>query len=228
MSKHLFLLVHSPLVGPSSLGRLAGAASTAGFDVALPDLTPSAISPRPHEVYRRIAVDAAGPNTSAVTVVGHSGAGAFLPGIGAEIATETNLIFVDAVLPPPVGAHVTSTPMKAVLDKQTDDGLLRAWLSWWPDEVLTELLPNAIDRQQLREDMPRLPRSFYNVDVEVPTGWSSTSCAYLQLSDAYDDEFDEAVLRGWPVARCDSTHLGVYTAADQVFAEIIELDESLR
>lgn len=187
-----------------------------------------AASPRPHDEYRRIAVDAAIPNADALTIVGHSGAGAFLPTIGDQIATRVHRIFVDAVLPPATGAHATPTPMQAALDEQTDDGLLRPWLSWWPDEVVTELLPNDEDRQHLQADMPRLPRAFYDVDIEVPTGWSAMPCAYLRLSEGYDNAFDEANRRGWPTTRCDSTHLGVHTDAHSVLAEIVELDNSLR
>lgn len=221
------LFVHSPLVGPSSLRPLADVAAAAGCAVSVPDLTSAVVSDDPHGQYVAAAVAEANRTDSPITVVGHSGAGAFLPMIGNQIAAGS-LIFVDAILPPASGAHRTSTRMSSMLDEQTEGGVLRQWLSWWSDEIVSELLPNTEDRRLLQEDMPRLPRSFYDTDVTVPSGWSRTSCAYLRLSEAYDDALAEARARGWPTARCDSTHLGVYTDADRVFAKIVELDEQLR
>ncbi len=45
------LLVHSPLVGPSSLTRLADVATSLGHQVALPDLTSTVTTDSPHHEY---------------------------------------------------------------------------------------------------------------------------------------------------------------------------------
>ncbi len=228
MSGRRILFVHSPLVGPSSLRPMADAAAAAGFAVSVPDLTATVAEEfDPHAAYTGAVVTEANRTASPIIVVGHSGAGAFLPTIGQEIATDTSLIFVDAVLPPQTGAHRTPARMTSMLDDQTEDGVLREWLSWWPDEVVADLLPSAQDRRRLRADMPRVRRSFYDADITVPAGWSDLSCAYLRLSEAYDDAFIEARARGWPAARCESTHLGVYTDASRVFTQVAELAEQL-
>ena len=177
----------------------------------------------PHREYVRMAAAAAGPLSAAVTVVGHSGAGAFLPAIGEKIKVDTALLFVDAVIPPPVLAHTTPARMKDLLDEQTDDGILRPWLAWWPSEVVAELLPDVGDRNELAADMPRLPRSFYDIEVDVPSGWSDEACAYLRLSAGYNSELDEAEARHWPTAALASTHLGVYTEPASVLAAIENL-----
>ncbi|MEM1335018.1 MAG: hypothetical protein AAGG08_16330, partial [Actinomycetota bacterium] len=140
---------------------------------------------------------------------------------------EVELIFVDAVVPPRAEAHHTSDAMSALLDAQTVEGTLRPWLEWWPDEVVDRLVPDADDRGQLEADMPRLPRSFFDVSVDVPAGWSLGSCAYLRLSPAYDDDHAEAASRGWPTASVGSTHLGVFTDAARVFAAAMTLDDQL-
>ncbi len=228
MTVHSFLFVHSPLVGPSSLRRLALAASVLGHQVALPDLTPTATAVQPHHEYLRRAVAGAQVRSTELTIVGHSGAGAFLPAIDDSIAADTALIFVDAVIPPREGAHTTPAPMKDILDEQTEDGLLRPWLMWWPHEVLSELLPEASDRAELMSDMPRLPRSFYDVAVDAPPGWSEGACAYLRLSAGYDGELDEAVARHWPTATLDSTHLGTHTHPDQILHEVLRLADRIR
>lgn len=184
MSPASILLVHSPLVGPSSLARLAAAAADADLRVSLPDLTRMAESDNPHDDFCRLAVEAGRTMNAAPLVVGHSGAGAFLPAIGSAIGNIAGLVFVDAVVPPAAGVHTTSRGRREMLDSVTEDGVLRRWLDWWPEETILDLLPNEADRIQLEADMPRVPRSFYDHDVDVPPGWSQGGCGYLMLSDA--------------------------------------------
>ncbi len=222
------LFVHSPLVGPSSLRRLAEAAARAGHETALPDLTPMAASNRPHEVYRDLAVEAARALTGPPVVVGHSGAGAFLPAIGEAIRETAGLVFVDALVPPAEGAHRTPDRLAALLDEQTVEGVLRPWLDWWPAEAVAELLPEAADRDELAADMPRVPRSFYDVPIAVPPGWSEQPCGYLRLSPAYDAELERARQWGWPTATLESTHLGTLTEPDRVLVEVLGLTGHLR
>lgn len=91
------------------------------------------------------------------------------------------------------------------------NGRLRRWLEWWPDDVVSELVPDPDERAALLHDMPSLPRSFHDESVPVPDGWADRHCAYLKLSDAYDAEFAEAVRRGWAHGELDSNHLGIRT-----------------
>lgn len=219
------LLVHSPLLGPSSWRAAAGVLIDRGYDVAVPDLTAVAEAPPPRW---RTLVDAAHAAASdlspPVAVVGHSGAGAFLPAIGDRLSVRGGWsVFVDAVIPPPAGAHETSAELQSLLDGQTEGDRLRPWLDWWPEEVLDQLLPDPSDRALLRGDMPRLPRAFYDEQVPVPDGWSGGRCAYLKLSTAYDDGFEEAGRRGWPVAELDADHLAVHTEPEMVAEAIVGL-----
>ena len=223
MSLESMLLVHSPLVGPSSLTRLANAAIDTGIRVSVPDLTSMAESDTPHDEFCRLAVDAGRKMDSAPLVVGHSGAGAFLPSIGSALGNPAGLVFVDAVVPPAAGAHITSPGMSEMLDSVTEHGVLRRWLSWWPEETIVDLLPNEADRAELEADMPQVPRSFYDEEVKVPTGWSQRGCGYLMLSYAYEAELQDAGDRGWPTARLDSDHLAPHTQPETVLREILQL-----
>ena len=223
MAPESILLVHSPLVGPSSLARLADAAARTEHRVSLPDLTSMAVSDSPHDAFCQLAVDAGREMNSTPLVVGHSGAGAFLPAIGSGIGNVAGLVFVDAVVPPAAGAHRTSTAMCEMLDAVTEEGLLRRWIDWWPEETIVELLPDEADRARLDADMPRVPRSFYDHDVEVPPGWSQNRCAYLMLSDAYEPELHDAAERGWPTARLDTDHLAPLTKPEAVLRDVLQL-----
>ena len=81
-------------------------------------------------------------------------------------------------------------------------------------------MPSPADLDELRADMPRLHRSFYDDAVGVPSGWTSGPCAYLRTSPAYDDEYQRAGEFGWPTAAIDGTHLSIFTDPAAVFAVV--------
>ncbi len=219
------LLIHSPLTGPSVWSALAAVARGGSWEVAAPDLTSVATaSPPAWRTLVELANAAASTLEPPIVIVGHSGAGVFLPLIGRGLGDRlAALVFVDAVVPPEVGAHQTAAGLAAMLDGQTEDGLLKEWLDWWPEDVISEILPDPEDRRLLRSDMPRLARSFYAEEVPVPEHWSQWPCRYLQLSAAYDLDRDEAVRRRWRTARLEGTHLSVHTEPRAVFRAVLEL-----
>lgn len=219
------LFVHSPLVGPSTWAPSAELMARRGVPVSVPDLTVVAQARPPRwEVLVDAAVDGAATLTGDVAVVGHSGAGVFLPAIAGRLAGRTvSLLFVDAVVPPPSGVHETPPRMRSLLDEQTVDGRLRRWLEWWPDDVVGELVPDRDERAALLDDMPSLPRSFYDEPVPVPDGWTDHRCAYLRLSDAYAAEFATAGGYGWPRAELDADHLAIHTRPQRVVDALASL-----
>lgn len=223
------LLVHSPLVGPSSWTSSAQLMRSQGFEVRVPDLTGVAQAPPPRwETFVGSAVEAADALGPEIAVVGHSGAGALLPAIAGRLEGRVaSLVFVDAVIPPPEGVHEAPARMHALLDEQTVDGHLRRWLEWWPDEVVDALVPDAEERAALLADMPSLPRSFYDESIPVPDGWTEERCAYLKLSDGYDAEYAEAGQRGWPRTELAADHLAIHTQPSRVVTAIQALIEQL-
>lgn len=221
------LFVHSPLVGPSTWSATARLLAGRGFDVSVPDLTVVAQAPPPMwRAFVAGASDGADPLTGEVAIVGHSGAGVFLPAIAGRVGRRVvSLVFVDAVIPPASGVHETPPTMRSLLDAQTADGHLRRWLEWWPDDVVRELVPDVGVRAALLDDMPSLPRAFYDEAVPVPDGWTDRRCAYLKLSSAYDAEFAEAGERGWERVELDADHLAIRTRPDRVVDALVPLLE---
>lgn len=212
------LLVHSPLLGPSSWAAVAAIATDRGRETALPDLTGVADARPPMwEVLVAMAAAAGASLAPPIVVTGHSGAGAFLPEIGRRLGDRVGaLVFVDAVVPPRSGSHRTSPALTQMLDGQTTGGALAPWLDWWPADLVEALLPDAADRAALAADMPTLPRAFYDEAVPTPDGWADGPCAYLRLSAAYDAELAEAAARGWARSAIDANHLSVLTEPDRV------------
>lgn len=76
--------------------------------------------------------------------------------------------------------------------------------------------------------MPRLPVAFYDEEVPVPPDWSTGPCAYLQLSDAYADEYDVAADAGWPRSIVNGAHLSISTDPVTVLDAIEELVNQAR
>ena len=173
------LVVHSPLVGPSTVGPLADALRTSGASVAVPDLRSEIASA---DSFRRAATAAA---DGADVVIGHSGAGAFLPAI-ADAVPLAACVFVDAVLPADERRSTPSSQFLAFLDSVPSvDGLLAPWHEWWPDDVMAQLVPDPTQRRLVVSEIPRVPRSFYDGAIALPSRWWTRPAAYVQLSPAY-------------------------------------------
>src|SRR5438105_14128710 len=99
----LFVLVHSPLVGPLTWAPVAEALRQWGHDALVPVLRDTDDDDRPYWQQQVASVTqtlAAVPADRALVLVGHSGAGALLPAIGQTAGHRVAAyIFVDAGLP---------------------------------------------------------------------------------------------------------------------------------
>lgn len=223
MRGEAFLLVHSPLLGPSCWRPFGDVASKAGHAIALPDLTSASTAQPPRwEALVETAVEVGEDLGSEPVVIGHSGAGVFLPEIAHRLGA-TEVLFIDAVVPPLQGEHRTSPSLTRLLDDQVVDGKLRPWIEWWPEATVSDLLPEPEDRSRLSSDMPIVPRSFFDEAVPVPEGWSDRNCGYLRLSTAYDVEYAEAGRRGWARLQFDGDHLSIFTRSAPVLSAVEEL-----
>jgi len=218
------VLVHSPLVGPSSWRPFDDVARARGFDVVRPDLTGVVEAEPPQWRYLVDAAVGSASDRTELVVVGHSGAGAFLPTIGHRVKDRLRaVVFVDAIVPPPAGEHRTSEQFSRFLDDKTADGRLLPWLDWWPPPVVKELVRSSEQLEELRSDMPRLHRSFHEAHIPMPDDWSSGPCAYLQLSLAYAKESRLANELGWPTAVLDGSHLSIFTDSVAALAAVEDL-----
>ena len=191
------LLVHSPLLGPSSWRPCAEILESTGRRVVVPDLRASVASPtawweRATDTAVTTAATAAGaaaPSGVEFVVVGHSGAGVLLPLIAARLDRVQAVVFVDALLPARTGVTEASAEQHRafVATLPVTDGLLPPWSRWWDPQVLDEIIPDPGLRAILTSDEPRLPREFWSEPVPVPREWPAGGGRYLRLSPAYDD-----------------------------------------
>jgi len=223
------LIVHSPLVGPSTVRPLAASLQQFGWATTVPDARPGVGSPAS---FRRHVASAAGDATGRLVdvLIGHSGAGAFLPVLAADVGARS-VVFVDAVVPPREGSAGATPQLLALLDAlPVTAGQLPPWHEWWPAELVARLVPDATARQALAAEMPQVPRSFYDETVPVPPGWPSRPAAYLRLSPAYEEDHARAVAWGWPAVGLSGGHLDLFTrpsfVADHVRRLVDRLDTS--
>lgn len=204
------LILHSPLVGPTTTAALADALADRGWTTTAPDLRDSLNSPQAY------VAAASGAADGVEVLVGHSGAGAFLPVI-AHHADATITVFIDAVVPEARQTYAPSGGFVALLDQlPVVDGLLPPWHQWWPAETLVRLLPDERVRRAVVEELPRLPRAFYDDPIALPELWWRRPAAFLQLSPAYDEDRVRAEQWGWPTRRLDGQHLDLLTRPDVV------------
>ena len=164
-----------------------------------------------------LIIDAVGD--AEVCLVGHSGAGAILPVVASDLPRKpAAIVFVDAVLPGR-GPYRCEDTFYGTVSAKSVDGLLPRWSSWWPEETMTDLLPDEGLRKKALADQPQVPLSYYDDAIPMPR-WADWPCGYVRLSAAYDAERRQAVGRGWPTVAIDATHLAVVTHPADVLAAI--------
>lgn len=220
MSKHAdetIVLLHSPLVGPTSWSWVARHLSSEGNDVVVPDITAA------DSFSAAVTLAQQQLPAGRLALVGHSGAGLLLPFLGQ--GRSVRYVFADAQVPSLSGTVRMSDPeFRAFLETLADDdGWLPPWHRWWDKKVVDAMIPDAQTRRAAVADIPRLPLAYFDHVAEAPDGWADAFCSYLLFSDAYGSVADDAAARGWPVQRLAGTHLELVTAPDQVAESILSL-----
>jgi hypothetical protein len=219
------LLVHSPLVGCTTWDLIAADLSGRGYDVSVPDLT-GTVTAGPPYCLRQAEVIARSAGSRPAILIGHSGAGPLLAAAGALTGQALGYVFVDAGLPIPGQSWMDTVPagLAAQVREMADaEGWLPPWSQWWGDEALAELLPDPRTRRDFAAGCPRLPLAMFREVHPAAPPWPDALGAYLQLSEAYEDEAAKARKLGWPVAEHPGHHLALLTEPGRVAARLCEL-----
>lgn len=208
----VFVLVHSPAVGPSTWRPVAEYLTSAGYHARVPSLLQVGRGEPPYwpRLIGAVREDLAQvPTSTPVTLVAHSNAGVFLPLIAAGLAHRvTASVFVDAALPAVSEATPVAAPeFLGFLQPMVVNGTLPRWTDWWDEADLAPLFPDAATRRTVTEEQPSLPMAYFEQYVPVPVGWDSQRCAYLRFSPPYDALATEARERGWRIAHLPGGHL---------------------
>ncbi|MEU1202759.1 alpha/beta hydrolase [Streptomyces sp. NPDC005813] len=208
----IFVLVHSPSVGPSTWQPVADRLRAAGHQVRVPSLLDVGAGAPPfwprvvdavRDDLRQVPVD------RAVTLVAHSNAGLFLPVVRSGLDRPvTGSVFVDAALPSRTGPTPVAPPeLLEFLRPMAVNGRLPRWTDWWEEADVAAMFTDPTVRQTVVEEQPTLPLSYYEQHVPVPGGWDDHPCSYLLFGPPYDGFAADARERGWRVAHLPGAHL---------------------
>jgi hypothetical protein len=163
-----------------------------------------------------------------VILVGHSGAGALLPGISQRLETCSGAIFVDAILPHPARSWNDTAPpaLRAKLADLSRRGRLPTWDQWLPPGALERVLADAAQRTRFVHELPNVPQSYLSEPAPHIKKWPPPRCGYLQLSDGYSNEAAQAERSGWPTVREQLNHLAMLTHPRVVSERLLNMAAS--
>jgi pimeloyl-ACP methyl ester carboxylesterase len=213
--------VHSPLVGPATWRWVAEALRSSGHDVTVPDLTEAAATGEPNGLIGAALPPGA---TEPLVIVGHSGAGFFLPSIAAGLESPARgLVFVDAGIPPAEGEATAGADFLDRLRSLATDGVLPKWSTWWGEGVMEMLVPDDAHRAEIEAEMPEIPLALYESPITVPIGWRNIPGAFMLLSEPYHQEAQSARSLGWPVIERIGAHLDIVNDPDSIARNLVEL-----
>jgi hypothetical protein len=225
---HTFVLVHSPLVGPSTWSLVAEELRARGLPVAIPSLP----AERPGEPYWRQHVDAVVAQVAdaapPLVLVGHSGACPLLPAIGAAVRDPiAAYVFVDGDLPlvPAGGSRLdllraASPALAAELEALLDQG---GAFPTWRDEDLREEIPDPALRASVVAEVHPQPRPFWEEQLPAVAGWPDAPCGYLELSAHYGGAATRAQREGWAYRHLPGRHFEMLTRPAEVADAIVAL-----
>jgi hypothetical protein len=220
-----FVLVHSPVVGPSTWRWVGDVLRRNGHDAIVPDLREHAVAGDPLAFARAAArATDAGDTDHDTIIVGHSGAGVVLPLVADAVARRPRrMVFVDAGIPPRTGAYDAGGDFLPTLRGLARNGVLPPWSQWWGDGALEALVHDPERRREIAAEFPQVPLDFYEEELESPTDWWTSHSAYLLLSEAYRADAHAATSFGWPVVECVGAHLDIVVNADAIAEVLVEL-----
>jgi hypothetical protein len=230
----LFVLVHSPSVGPSTWRPVAERLTAAGYATRVPSLLDVCADLPPYwpGIVTAVREDLAKvPAEQPLVLVAHSNAGLFLPlirmgldGADGRVRPVVASVFVDAAMPARDGATPVAPPdLLEFLRGKAVDGILPRWTDWWDETDIAPMFPNAAARRTVVDEQPRLPLAYYEQRIPVPVGWDDHPCVYLQFGPAYDAEAAEARERGWRITHLPGEHLHQIVDPDATARHLVEL-----
>jgi hypothetical protein len=225
----LFVLVHSPSVGPATWTPVAKRLMALGHAARVPVLTAVGNGDPPFwpRVVDGVLDDLADvPPEQPLVLVVHSNAGPFLPLIRRAVRQPVlACVFVDAALP----ARDGPTPMapdeglRMLRGLVDSDGLLPQWTQWWDEADVAPMFPDPATRRLVSAEQPRLPLSYYEQAIPAPAGWDDGPMAYIMFCPPYDVQAEQARERGWPVFHLPGAHLHQIVAPDAVADLILRI-----
>jgi alpha/beta hydrolase family protein len=221
-------LLHSPLVGVESWGRLPEALARGGV-AAVAVAVGGDDRPPFAERYVRAAADgvlAAPGRPGPLVLVGHSGAGPLLAAVGTRLRGAgrpcAGYLFCDAGLPQEGASRLDLLAVEDRAMAEAFRGELERGGRFpeWRDAELAPLVPDPAARAALLGSLRPRGLGFFTEPLPAAPGWPDAPCGFLRLSAAYDGWAAAAAARGWPTAGLDAGHFHPLVDPDGVAAAL--------
>ncbi len=225
----VFVLVHSPLVGPFTWSLVADELRQDGVDVVLPLLVEAERIRAPfwQQHADSVARSLAGtPVDRALILVGHSGAGHLLPAIRSVIAHPVaGYVFVDAGIPIDGASRLDllaleSTESAEQFRRELTSG---AEFPTWQERDLFDIIPDPDRRRALLAELHPRSLAFFEQPIPVFDGWPDAPCGYLLFSATYAVFAERARRDGWACREMDAGHFHMLVDPKGVADAISEL-----
>ena len=224
---HVYVLIHSPLVGPLTWSRVADGMRGRGLEVLVPSLQESPDSKEPFWRQHALSVSQSVADLSkdaAVTLVAHSGAGPLLPAIRQSISNPVQAyVFVDAGIPRDGATRLDL--MKSEDAEWTNDFQEElehgGRFPTWSMDDLQEVIPDDYLRRQMIAELRPRGLDFFTEPIPVFDGWPDAPCFYIQFSASYDKPAAQARQSGWLTVEITAGHFHMLVDPNIVTDKII-------
>jgi hypothetical protein len=231
--KPLYVLIHSPLVGPSTWQPVRRELERRGMDAITPALTdqPESRAPFWEQHARSIAQTLKDiPDEQPLVLVAHSGAGPILPALRHGLAqAAAAYIFVDAGLP---RNGLSRLDLMRLQDAHWTDDFQRALLDEvpfpaWSDAELKGVIPDDLLRQGMLAELQPRGLSFFTEPLPVFSAWPDAPCAYIHFSVPYNWDFEQARASAWPVRSFEAGHFHMLVDPPAVADALMDITREL-
>lgn len=219
---NVYVLIHSPLVGPLTWIQVADQMRQRGLEVLVPILNESTDSAEPFWKQHAESISQALadiPKDKSVTLVAHSGTGPLLPAIRQSIPNPVNAyVFVDAGIPRDGATRLDlmrseDPEWAAGFQQQLERG--ERFPNWSFDD-LQEVLPNESMRTQMVAEIHPRGLDFFTEPIPVFDGWPDAPCVYIKFSAPYQRPAVYARQAGWPTYELEAGHFHMLVDATAV------------
>lgn len=230
MDSSVFVLIHSPLVGPLTWSKVADEFAHRGIGAIVPALHSDPHSSQPFwQQHAAIVARTLNglPLDARVTLAGHSGAGVLLPAIRKAIQQPVaGYIFVDASIPKNgASRYDLFTNVEEV--QQSRKAAVNGLLPTWTEQDLQEAILDPTLRKLFVSELQPLPVSVYEEPIPVFEDWPDEPCGYLKFGDFYADSIQYVRRAGWAYAEVQGSHFQMLNDPVAVTDALLRLSQSL-
>jgi hypothetical protein len=228
IASHIFVLLHSPLVGHLTWTSVAEQMRQRGLDVLVPRLKDSPDSKVPYWKQHAESVSQALaeiPKDTSLILVAHSGAGPLLPVIRQSIRNPVHAyVFVDAGIP---GNGATRLDLMKSEDLEWAaqfQGELEGGKHFptWSIDDLQEVIPDESLRGQMVAEIRPRRLDFFTEPIPVFDGWPDAPCVYIRFSAPYEKPAAQAQQSGWPTYELEAGHFHMLVDSNGLTGLIVD------